>query len=92
MDNKMDNKYSIKEHSKKIVEQHFKDNYYKKKSTSLEQLTKDLNNEMNKEMMMTREISSINSFFYNQRYINQKTKKNSFHRFLMNKKKRTKKL
>ena len=92
MDNKMDNKYSIKEHSKKIVERYFKDNYYKKKSTSLEQLTKDLNNEMNKEMVMAKEIDNINSFFYNQRYINQKTKKNLFHRFLMNKKKRTKKL
>ena len=69
MDNKMDNKYSIKEHSKKIVERYFKDNYYKKKSTSLEQLTKDLNNEMNKEMIMAKEMDNINSFFYNQRYI-----------------------
>ena len=87
----MDNKHCIKEHSKKLVQQYFKDKYYKKKSTSLEQLTKDLNNEMNKEMVMAKEMGSINSFFYNQRYINQKTKKNLIHRFLMNKKKRTKK-
>ena len=47
---------------------------------------------MNKEMVMAKEMDNINSFFYNQRYINQKTKKNLFNRFLINKKKRTKKV
>ena len=88
MDNKMDNKYSIKEHSKKIVEQHFKDNYYKKKSTNIDELGKDTNNDISCNLCNDLNLS-INNFF-NHRYLNQKTKKNHTNKSFFMRKRKTK--
>ena len=81
-------KFDIEEHSRNIVQKYFKDNYYKKKSTNIDELGKDTNNDISCNLCNDLNLS-INNFF-NHRYLNQKTKKNHTNKSFFMKKRKTK--